>query len=110
MIRILTILIAALAIAGCADSEQEGIAGAWLDPDDKSIARFSEDGSLSVGGDGSDDISGNYTLLEDNQMRLDLTYPGVEPISVVVTYELRGDTLILIAPDGDKTRMTRVDR
>ena len=63
-----------------------------------------------MGGDGSEEITGHYELLEDDQMRLDLTHPGVERISFVVENVLREDTLVLIAPDGDKTAMTWISR
>ncbi len=106
MIRRLAILLTAVALAGCGGSSDEGVVGVWYDPSDDTTVTFSDDGRITVEGDG-DDIAGDYRLIDDTQISLDLSQGGTETVSVVLGYELDGDTLVLIAPDGDTTRMNR---
>ena len=110
MIRHLAVLLAALGIAGCGGTSGEGIVGVWYDPSDRTTVRFSDNGTIVVEDEGSEKITGGYQLIDNSQMSLDFTQSGVAAVSIVVAYELEGDTLTLIAPDGDTSKMTRQSR
>lgn len=111
MIRLFAFLATALLVVGCGQSPQEKIVGVWYDPDEDTQVEFFEDGRIVVDDISPIDITGTYRLLDDGRMSLDLSQGPSESVAVVVTYQLDDDdTLILVAPDGDTSRMERRSR
>ena len=93
-------------MAGCSKSPAESIVGTWFDAESDSTVVFSEDGTFSIDHEWLG-VTGEYRLLADNQMSIDITEGVSEPLSAVVTYELHGDRLIVTDPGGDITEMHR---
>ncbi len=98
---------AALLITGCAKSPEDEFIGVWFDVDEEVTVQFFDEGTIVVQ-EQNDSFSGDYRILDENQLRLDLSESGSEPRTMVFSYELDGDALTLIAPDGDRANLTRV--
>ena len=60
--------------------------------------------------DDGERLTGNYEVLDEVNVRLELSNERSETQAIVVMYGFSSDTLVLTAPDGDTSTMTRVSR
>ncbi len=111
MIRLVAFLATALILTGCSNSPEEDFIGTWHDAEEGYNIEFFTDGTMVVQeADGEDQLSGDYEILNDERIVLRLSDGRSEARTLVASYEFRGDTLTLNAPDGFRSNMTRTTR
>lgn len=102
------VVLAALSMSGCAKSPEDELAGRWYQSNGPLEMEFFSDGTVVF--DNEERISGDFTVLDESNIRFDLGGMGALAGPLVVGYEIQGDSLLLDNLDGDaSTRMTRED-
>ncbi|MDJ0911810.1 MAG: pilin [Woeseiaceae bacterium] len=98
----------ALSVAGCAKSPEDELVGRWYHTNSPLEVEFFSDGTIVF--DGDERVAGDFTVLDESNIRFDLGGTAATTGPLVVGYEIQGDSLLLDEPNGDDvTTFSRED-
>jgi len=99
---LLTILFLALAITGCSKSPEDELPGRWYKTDGSGEIHFFADGTVVIKEHQKKQVSGDYKILDEGNLRFDLSGLGALAGTMVLSYELEDERLLL-----DKSSFSR---
>jgi hypothetical protein len=102
VIQISVVVLATMIVFACSFKSQNPIVGKWKDVEKAEIVEFTKEGSLLVSANGFS-MSGNYKVVDEGRIQVELTGLGTEIVSVKVT----GDELSVTDPQGKVSRYKR---
>jgi hypothetical protein len=86
-------------------SHTPNIAGKWQEPGTTSSIEFWQNGTFTAIDDMGMTVSGNYTILTNGRIRLEVKHPNNSDEIIIGNFAVQDDELIL-TPDEDKEILT----
>jgi hypothetical protein len=86
-------------------SHTPNIAGKWQEPGTISSIEFRQNGSFMAIDEIGMTVSGNYTILANEKIRLEIKHPNISDEIIIGNFAVQDDELI-ITLDGDKEVLT----
>jgi hypothetical protein len=86
-------------------SHTPNIAGKWQEPGTISSIEFGQNGTFTAIDDMGMTVSGNYTILTNGRIRLEVKHPNNSDEIIIGNFAVQDDELIL-TPDEDKEILT----
>ena len=81
------------------------IAGKWQEPGTTSSIEFWQNGTFTAIDDMGMTVSGNYTILTNGRIRLEVKHPNSRDVIIIRNFTMQDDELILTL-DEDKEVLT----
>lgn len=109
MKRVLTICLLA-ALAACGEAEDDRILGSWaFDGDEgREVTTFRRDGTVTNVRPDGDTLSGFYTFVNRNTVKLDVVHDG-DSLAYLWQLTFRDDSLIVGLPNNESVSLSRVE-
>ena len=109
------IMIATLLVllTGCRSaSPSEKLLGKWQEEDGGDTTEFFEDGTFRTkaapGSRKVSEIAGDWTMLEDGRLKLDITFMGQRIVSMA-TLSFEGEKMVFTSEDGTRSVSVRIE-
>jgi type IV pilus assembly protein PilA len=97
-----------LVVSACKGSPESELVGNWYEIGGEEHIQFFQDGTIVISGEGN--YSGDYSILDEKTMRIDLGGLGALTGPLIAEYEIAGEILSLRSSGGDTDRYTKNEK